>query len=136
MKILLTLILILTCGLAYADTINETYSFQDYTHQNFLDKDPSEFSNTVIFRSTLYQEARQHGDDNEAPSDPRKHIFPEGIEGVILRECNADNVKKQEGLTIENNCSNRRIRSFKKIDGQPDGRDWVLKQNNKPDYPL
>lgn len=60
--------------------INEKYSFKDFTNQDFLDVDPSEFSGTEIVGSCFWQ------------SKGKRKIFPEGILGATFTRCNMDNV--------------------------------------------
>lgn len=60
--------------------VNEKYSYKDFTGQNFLDIDPSEFSNTTIVGSCFYQ------------SKMGSKVFPDGIENVTFERNNLDNV--------------------------------------------
>ncbi len=100
-------------------SINEKYSFKDFTGKTFLDVDPDEFSNSEIKGSCFFQE-----------NEPDKTIFPAGMVGVQFQRCNLDNVLVLPISTIDERCSNRRIMI------QNDSQDWIVDMTLLPIEPI
>lgn len=100
-------------------SINEKYSFKDFTGQTFLDIDSDEFSNSEIKGSCFYQE-----------NEPNKIVFPAGMIGVQFQRCNLDNVLMLPISTIDGRCSNRKIMV------QNDLQDWVVDMAMNPIEPV
>ncbi len=81
-------------------TINEKYSYQDFTNADFTQVDPDEFSNMVIVNSCFYQEPR----GNEIPPYP---VFPAGSMNMRLINDNLNNVAITSEMDISNDGWNR-----------------------------
>lgn len=104
--------------------LNEKYSFKDFTHQTFLMTPVEEFNDTIIRGSCFYQEKLEDHDNDLVA------VFPEGMKGVTFERCNLDNVLIPKGNTVEDCCSNRRIKI------QNDLEDWVIDSNGKAKEPV
>ena len=112
------LIFLLITSFAFAQEVNQKYSYKDFTNITFIDKSASDFNNTIIKGSCFYQENK-----------PDSHIFPEDIKGVIFEKCNLDNVYIPLGNTIIDCC-------HRKIKIQNDLEDWILDNDLKPKTPI
>lgn len=114
--------------------INEKYSYGDFTHKQFLDVDPDEFSNSEIVGACFYQEVLYSADASHPGSsghvDTLQDVFPAGMHSVTFRDCNLDNCKIPGPPTQLIRCSHRKIRVMN------DREDWVLGSDNKPVEPV
>jgi hypothetical protein len=124
-KKIIILILLLFPVVCFGLPINKEYSHRAFPYHgvSFKDIDPAEFNNTIIVNAGFYQEW-QKGD-----KEVMKDIFPDGMTGVIFRECNLDNVFVPEGNHIEGG-SNRAIKV------QNDLEDWLVDSKGDPVEPL
>ncbi len=112
------ILLIMFCGSAFAQEINQKYSNKDFTNFVMTDADTKELNNTIIRNSCFYQDGVID-----------RHIFPEKMTGVIFEDCNLDNVYIPTGNTIKGG-------THKNILVQNDGSDWVLDARAKPKEPM
>lgn len=127
-KMRFLLVFLLICPLAFAQPekpINEKYSYKGFPYHNlsFKDRPTEEFNDTIIVGSCFYQEWV------EGDKDVAKDIFPDGMKGVIFRQCNLDNVYVPPGNKIEGGTN-------KLIKIQNDRDDWILDDNLKPIKPM
>jgi hypothetical protein len=80
--------------------LNEKYSNQDLSDQDFSRSDPSEFNETAIIGSSFFQ----------TPIDgiePPYMRFPNAIKDVRCIACNLDNVTPQAGLILDDDGWNQ-----------------------------
>ena len=116
--------ILLTSAICFAATLNEKYSYKDFTNKNLLDVDVKELNNTVIRGSCFYQEKSW----DEAKLYIK--VFPDGMTGVTFDRCNLDNVEIPAGnIVLPTN-------SHKIIKVQNDWSDWELEANGTPKEPL
>lgn len=120
-------IFFLICGVCFAETINEKYSYKAFSYHglSFKDRPVSEFNNTIIRGSCFYQEWR------EGDKEIIKDIFPDGMTGVTFEKCNLDNIFIPDGNTIneiKGGC-------HRKIAVQNDWDDWILDDDLRPIKP-
>ena len=128
----LLFILMLIPSLAFAQEVNEKYSFKAFPYHgvSFVDRPASEFNDTIIRGSCFYQEALYSADAlSVTPPSPTVDVFPAGMTGVIFKWCNLDNVNVPIGNTIIGG-------THKKIRVQNDLEDWILDVDNKPIEPM
>ena len=106
--------------------INKKYSNRAFLYHSvsFKDIPAKEFNNTIIQGSCFYQEW-----DWDGNKPVIKDIFPDGMTGVVFRNCNLDNVYIPPGNTVEGGTN-------KRIQVQNDWSDWVLDSNLKPKEPV
>lgn len=121
----LLFITILIPSLLMAQELNKKYSNQAYPYHglSFKSVKAEEFNNTLIKSSCFYQEWRK-GDEEVV-----KDIFPDGMTGVVFKNCNLDNVYVPLGNTMIE-CTN------KKVKVQNDWDDWILDESLNPVEPI
>jgi hypothetical protein len=112
---------------SFGQSINEKYSFKDFTGMSFKGTSVLEFNNTIIVGSCFYQESSE---SDLILSEIVKDIFPDGMVNVIFKRCNLDNVKIPIGNTVDKTNSTRKIRI------QNDWDDWVLNDSLNPVEPM
>lgn len=77
--------------------INNMYSYGSFENKNFINSEPDEFNNSIIYGSNFSQ--KNH----------RTIVFPVNITGVYFLRCNMDNVYIPPGIEIFE-CSNKQIK--------------------------
>lgn len=118
------MIILLMSTICFAVTVNEKYSYKDFTNKKLLDADVKELNNTVIRGSCFYQEKSW----DEAKLCIK--VFPDGMTGVTFDRCNLDNVEIPAGNIVLPTCSHRIIKV------QNDWSDWILDGEGKPIEPI
>jgi len=118
-------------------TINEKYSYRDFSGQSLADVPVEELNGTEIVGSCFYQE-----------NQPDARIFPTNMKGVTFRRCNLDNVYIPNPLVGPNAnvvitegpdaCCTKRIKCFpppkhEKFKGAVD---WEVDGTGKPVKPM
>lgn len=125
MKKLLIAFLSLTTACFAQEKINEKYSYKAFPYHrvSFKSIPAKEFNNTIIVGSCFYQEWTE-GDKTIV-----KDIFPNGMTGVIFKQCNLDNVLVPIGNTVQSG-------THKKIKFQNDLENWILNKDETPKEPI
>lgn len=98
-------------------TINQKYSYKDFSDQSFKEVNSNEFNNTEIIGSCFFQK------------EPNTDIFPI-IKGVKFTKCNLDNVLIPSGNIIGEKTSTNRIKL------QNDLMWWNVNINKEPTTPF
>ena len=74
-------------------SVNEQFSYQDFTDIVLLDVDPKELNDSEIIGSCFCQQC-------VLADAPPIRVFPDGMTGVTFRRCNLDNVLVPDGNTV------------------------------------
>ena len=105
-------------------SLNEKYSFGDFTHKSFKDQPTKDFDNSCIKGSCFYQESK-YGEEEVV-----KDIFPDGIKGVEFVRCNLDNVLIPADNTVDKRSSKNKVQVQNDLD------DWILNDDKTPKEPM
>lgn len=97
-------------------SMNEKYSYKDFSDKEFTKEDPVEFNDSEIIGSCFYDEKI-------------REVFPKDVRGLILTKCNLDNVILPNGVTVNGGC-------HRMIQVQNDLEDWIVDEENKPIEPV
>jgi hypothetical protein len=114
------LLILLFAPLAFAEPLNEKYSYKAFpTHGlSFKGVDATEFNGTEIIGACFFQEWV------EGDAEVIKDIFPNGMTGVIFTKCNLDNISIPVGNTVVGGTE-------KGIKVQNDLDDWTIDKGDK-----
>ena len=97
------------------NSINEKYSYKDFSDKSFTELNASEFSNSIIVGSCFYMVA-----------DERVEIFPEDMENVEFKNCNLDNINLEnyQNITLTGTTTNKRI-----VTDEANNQDKIVDEN-------
>ena len=103
---------------------NEKHSHRDYTGADLRKLKPEEFSGSVII-GTQFGREKPPGH----PKGKRVKVLPEGVSGVVFKQCCFDNAEMPPGSSFED-CTSRNF------EVQIDAQDWVVNGAGKPLVPV